>query len=90
MNMDEKELRSIVADIQASPAECEWVEIKHNNEDPEAIGEYVSALANGAAYMGQSKGYILVEMPIPHRWCMSRMIPVRGCFTTSAETILGV
>ena len=58
MNMDEKELRSIVADIQASPAECEWVEIKHNNEDPEAIGEYVSALANGAAYMGQSKGYM--------------------------------
>lgn len=56
--MDEKELRAIVADIQASPTECEWVEIKHNNEDPETIGEYVSALANGAAYMGQSKGYM--------------------------------
>lgn len=56
--MDERELRSIVADIQASPTECEWVEIKHNNEDPEIIGEYVSALANGAAYMGQSKGYM--------------------------------
>lgn len=56
--MDEKELRAIVSDIQASPTECEWVEIKHNNEDPETIGEYVSALANSAAYMGQSRGYM--------------------------------
>ena len=56
--MDEKELQAIVADIQASPTECEWVEIKHNNEDAESIGEYVSALANGAAYMGQSRGYM--------------------------------
>lgn len=56
--MDEKELIAIVKDIQASPTECEWVEIKHNNEDPQSIGEYVSALANGAAYMGQSRGYM--------------------------------
>lgn len=56
--MDEKELKAIVKDIQASPTECEWVEIKHNNEDPQSIGEYVSALANGAAYMGQSRGYM--------------------------------
>jgi predicted HTH transcriptional regulator len=34
------------------------VEVKGNNSNPEAIGEYVSALANGAAYMGQSKGYL--------------------------------
>lgn len=56
--MDEKEIMAIIRDIQASPTECEWVEIKHNNEDPESIGEYVSALANGAAYMGQSRGYM--------------------------------
>lgn len=56
--MDDKELKSIVADIQASPTECEWVEIKHNNFDPNLIGEYVSALANGAAYMGQSRGFM--------------------------------
>lgn len=37
--MDEKELRAIVSDIQASPTECEWVEIKHDNEDPETIGD---------------------------------------------------
>ncbi len=56
--MDERELKAIISDIQASPTECEWVEIKQNNDDPHAIGEYVSALANGAAYMGQSRGFM--------------------------------
>lgn len=56
--MDEKEIKAIIKDIQASPTECEWVEIKHDNEDPESVGEYVSALANGAAYMGQSRGFM--------------------------------
>ena len=56
--MDDKELKAIVADIIASPTECEWVEIKQNNYDPQVIGEYVSALANGAAYMGQSRGFM--------------------------------
>jgi predicted HTH transcriptional regulator len=56
--MNEKELRTIVSDIQASPKESEWVEVKVNNANPEEIGEYVSALANGAAYMGQSKGFL--------------------------------
>jgi len=57
--MNEKEFKTIIADIQASPRECEWVEIKENNSSPEEIGEYVSALANGASYMGQSKGYLV-------------------------------
>lgn len=56
--MDERELKAIISDIQASPTECEWIEIKQNNEDPKAIGEYVSALANGAAYMGQPRGFM--------------------------------
>lgn len=56
--MEDKELKTILADIQASPTECEWVEIKHNNHVPQSIGEYVSALSNGAAYMGQSRGYM--------------------------------
>jgi len=55
----EKELKAIISDIQASPKESEWVEIKENNSNPEEIGEYISALANGAAYMGQSKGYLV-------------------------------
>ena len=60
--MTEKEIKTIIADVQASPREGEWVEIKENNANPEEIGEYVSALANGAAYMGQSKGYLVFGM----------------------------
>lgn len=56
--MNEKELKTIIADIQASPKECEWVEVKTNNYNPNEVGEYISALSNGAAYMGQSKGYL--------------------------------
>ena len=56
--MKEKEILSIISDIQASPKECEWIEIKCNNKEPHLIGEYISALANGAAYMGQSRGYL--------------------------------
>lgn len=58
----EKDLKNIISDIQASPKECEWVEIKENNGNPQLIGEYISALANGAAYMGQSKGYLVFGM----------------------------
>ncbi|MDR0737975.1 MAG: putative DNA binding domain-containing protein [Prevotellaceae bacterium] len=56
--MHEKEIRTVIADIQAAAKESEWVEFKTNNYRSETIGEYISALANGAAYMGQSKGYL--------------------------------
>ena len=60
--MNDKELKTIISDIQASSKESEWVEIKENNSNPEDIGEYISALANGAAYMGLSKGYLVFGM----------------------------
>ncbi|MEO8342980.1 MAG: RNA-binding domain-containing protein, partial [Gallionella sp.] len=41
------------------PAETEWVEFKHNNNKPEEIGEYLSAIANGAALHGKQTGYIV-------------------------------
>jgi len=57
-----QELHNILKDIQASPNECEWVELKHNNWNPQLLGEYVSALANGAAYTGQSRGYLAIGL----------------------------
>ncbi len=39
--------------------ETEWVEFKHNNSDPDEIGEYISALSNAAALHGQPFGYIV-------------------------------
>ena len=50
--MKEKEILSIISDIQASPKECEWIEIKCNNKEPHMIGEYISA--NDKRRQGQS------------------------------------
>jgi ATP-dependent DNA helicase RecG len=40
-------------------AECEWLEYKRNNADPEEIGSYISALSNGAAHADRPRGYLL-------------------------------
>jgi ATP-dependent DNA helicase RecG len=48
-----KDLLGILTDLRKLPRETEWVEFKHNNDDPEEIGEYVSALANAAALTGK-------------------------------------
>jgi predicted HTH transcriptional regulator len=42
-----------------SHGENEWIEFKYNNNDPELIGEYVSALSNAAALHRQPRGYIV-------------------------------
>lgn len=41
------------------PREAEWVEFKRELADPTEIGEYVSALSNGAALSGRSNGYLV-------------------------------
>jgi len=37
----------------------EWVEFKLNNDNPEEIGEYISALANSAALCGKANAYLV-------------------------------
>ena len=39
--------------------ECEWVEFKHNNSDPDEVGANISAIANSAALLGVNQGYIV-------------------------------
>lgn len=51
--------RSLVAELIKLPRETEWVEFKHNNADPEEIGEYISALANSAVLAGKVHAYLL-------------------------------
>lgn len=53
------ELKHLVNDLLRLPRETEWVEFKHNNADPDRIGEYVSALSNAAALQRRNNGYIL-------------------------------
>lgn len=59
MTRDEAYLRSLVHELAALPTETGWLEHKHNNADPQEIGEYISALANSAALDGKAKAYLL-------------------------------
>ncbi|WP_246185356.1 ATP-binding protein [Pandoraea morbifera] len=43
----------------ALPTETEWVEFKENQEKPQEIGEYISALSNSAAHLDKAYGYLL-------------------------------
>lgn len=46
-------------ELRKLPEETEWVEFKHNNSDPETIGENLSALSNSAALNAKANGYVV-------------------------------
>lgn len=45
--------------LKLAARECEWVEFKVNNAEPDEIGEYISALANSAALHGEERAYLI-------------------------------
>jgi ATP-dependent DNA helicase RecG len=50
----------LIHELRRLPKETPWVEFKVNNAtEPEAIGEYISALANGAALEGKTHSYMV-------------------------------
>lgn len=57
--MTQNELIVLLKELQSVPKECEWVEFKVNNGNPEDVGEYISALSNSACYYGKSHGYLV-------------------------------
>lgn len=52
-------LSGLFLELKALPQETGWVEFKHNNADPEEIGEYISALSNSATLAGKANGYLI-------------------------------
>lgn len=52
-------LKAKLTELRSLPAEAEWVEFKHNNDAPDDIGEYLSALSNGAALHGKPSGFVV-------------------------------
>lgn len=52
-------LLSLLNELRKLPKETEWLEFKQNNDNPEEIGEYLSALANGAALTGKVHAYLV-------------------------------
>lgn len=59
MIRSEEYLKSLLNELIALPKETGWVEFKHNNDDPQVIGQYISALSNSAAYIGKTQAYIV-------------------------------
>lgn len=57
--MNSGELTLLLDRLLVATDEHEWVEFKHNNADPQAIGEYISALSNAAALDGEPFGYLV-------------------------------
>ena len=60
LTVKEKNYRiSLVRELLKMDREATWVELKHNNSDPNEIGEYISALSNSAALEGRPFGYVV-------------------------------
>ena len=56
---DEQYWASLAHELCVLPCETGWLEFKHNNAEPQEIGEYISALANTAALEGKAHAYLL-------------------------------
>lgn len=57
--MNTADLTALLDRLRAEPRESEWLEFKANRSDPQAIGEYLSALANSACLLGKPRGYLV-------------------------------
>src|SRR5690606_27530945 len=59
--MDNARLVALVDRLRAEPTEVEWLEFKTSQVQPgHELGEYLSALANGAALARKPHGYLVL------------------------------
>ncbi len=56
---DPEYLVGLVRELCRLPHETEWVEFKTSFDDPQRVGELISALSNGAALNGKPNAYIV-------------------------------
>jgi ATP-dependent DNA helicase RecG len=59
MTIDNANRHKLIEHLRDNGKECEWIEFKHNKENPQVIGEAISALSNGAAFKGRKSGYLV-------------------------------
>jgi predicted HTH transcriptional regulator len=52
-------LTGLVHELRKQPRESEWLEFKVDDAEPQAIGEYISALSNSAALHGKVNAYLV-------------------------------
>jgi hypothetical protein len=55
--MDIQQLKQLAVELAEQPEECEWIEFKLNNSNPQEIGEYLSALSNSACCRKKDYAY---------------------------------
>jgi ATP-dependent DNA helicase RecG len=53
------ELTALLDRLCAEPRETEWLEFKTNRFEAQALGEYLSALANAASLLGKPRAYLV-------------------------------
>lgn len=59
IDRDDEYYIGLLKELRKYPNETEWIEFKHNKAVPEDIGEYISALSNGAALHGKNSAYMV-------------------------------
>ncbi len=59
IDVNTADLTALLDRLRAEPRESEWLEFKTNRYEPQAIGEYLSALANSACLLGKPRGYLV-------------------------------
>ena len=59
MPRSEEYLVSLVDELTSLSNETVWVEFKVNNDKPDEIGEYISALSNSVTLAGKSHAYLI-------------------------------
>ncbi len=57
--MNTAELTALLDRLRAEPRETEWLEFKAKRHEPQALGEYLSALANSASLLGKPRAYLV-------------------------------
>jgi ATP-dependent DNA helicase RecG len=58
--MTQSNLLTLLIDLCAQPEEQQWLEFKVNAITNDQIGEYISALSNGATLANQPFGYLVL------------------------------
>ena len=59
LERDETYLIGLTNELRKLPHETTWVEFKENNDNPDEMGEYLSALSNAAALEGKANAYLV-------------------------------
>ena len=57
--MEEKDFKFLIEELLKYGRENEWIEFKHNNCNPQEIGEYISCLSNSACFHKKKFAYLM-------------------------------